>query len=287
MAVVKTPPRKEHWCIKCDRLVNAKDFYYNYNSIHTNNRMSYCKECCKTIGKDIINKAYNFEVGIRNLCAFFDMPFNYSAFDLLTSRVESATTNRDFTYVYQYMECLKECEIPNEEWDDLTGNNYIVGKIIKSTKITGEYGELILKLQEDWGLQEHIDDYLFLEEHFKMYSNGETLTPSMKQTIRYLCLAELEVIKLKNKKEDSKDAEKKVMGYYKTLKLDNFTTIEGKSAGEKMLEKWTAIEENTRPLDMIDKLFADDICKIREDNDHLMRAMKNLVTGSRDYPDLN
>ena len=112
----------------------------------------------------------------------------------------------------------------------------------------------------------------------------------MENTIRYLCLAELDVKKARSNKEikdkDLKTLEDKVMGYYKSLKLDNFQFNDAKSAGERILEQWSFKEEKTHPVEVFDKEFADDMCSIREDNDDLMRAMRNLVAGTRDYPEL-
>lgn len=284
-------PRTHGWCMKCDRLVEIKEFYLNYNPHHTNNKMFYCKNCCREIGIEIIKNAYNFEVGIRNLCSFFDMPFVYSAFNILKEKEENSTSKRDFTYVYQYMECLKECEIDNSAWENLSGNQLIIGKLLTSVKATSDDLQLLNELEIDWGKQDTLEDYLFLVEKFTTYTDGEKgLPPNMINTMRYLCLAELEVKKIRETKDyvkkDLRDAENKVMGYYKALKLDNVTLSKSKSLGEKMIENWIYIEENYDPLEYEPIMFKDR-CNFNKDNQEIMRCIGNVAVGSKDYPNLD
>lgn len=276
----------ELWCKGCNTPKHNKEFYPNHNKYHMFERMNYCKECCKTISQDIMSNAYTYEIGMRYVCVFFDMPFLMEAMTLVKDKENTRKTDKNWNYVNEYGLALKTLEVPFDKWNNLSGNSFIGFDMLRpTTNVKEDDAEMLMGLEKDWGVQESLNDYLFLEEKFAEYSKGEELTPSMTTTMRYLCLAELEVSKLKASKQPSKEAEKRVMDYYKTLKLDNFTLSESKSTGEKILEKWTAIEENTRPLEVFDKLFADDMCHIRDDYDHIMRATKNLVSGSRDYPD--
>ena len=118
--------------------------------------------------------------------------------------------------------------------------------------------------------------------------NGETPSPAMKTIIKYLCNAELDVKILKESNAEQKEitvAEKRVMNYYSTLNLDNFKTNASKSEMDKLLETWAFYQEEKEPLDWVDENL-EDICKFREDNDEILRAVGNKCANLKDYPTL-
>lgn len=279
------PVQKQCQC--CGRMKDTKkDFYPNYNEFMMYNKMSYCKECEKEIAQKIMDKNANFELGVRNICVFFNLPFLYEAMNGLKDEIDKTTKERNLDFVFQYLSVLKKLEIPESYWNDLTGNSFLGLDILKRSAPTSDGDiELLMGLEKDWGKQDFIEDYLFLEEHLSIYSKGEDLTPSMKQTMKYLCLAELEVFKLKNIKEDTSKAEKKVMDYYKVLKLDNFQFNENKTIGERTLEKYTAIEENYRPVEIADKMFAEDICGLKKEYRDMTRCIMNAKDDAQIFPD--
>jgi len=141
------------------------------------------------------------------------------------------------------------------------------------------------KLELDWGKQEVLDDYSFLELKFETYVEGLTLTPSLEQTVRYLCLAELEVRKIKDAGGDSKNAEAKVMDYYKKLGLDKFKNDKNMSDDEKFIEARIAIIEREKPAQKYEdkKLYADWCGFEKYGNDHILRPLKNLLLGQKEY----
>lgn len=278
-------------CVGCGRNIKTTDFYPNFNKYHKYKRMNYCKDCGKEICEDLFKTNSCWETNVRNMCVLFDMPFVLEASDLLKNEFEKKIGERNIDYIFNYLKMLKQINLQEEYWNDLSTSTFYGLDVLKVAKPTSSGDvELMQGLEKDWGKQESIRDYLFLEEKFKKYTNGERVTESMENTIRYLCLAELDVKKARSNKEikdkDLKTLEDKVMGYYKSLKLDNFQFNDAKSAGERILEQWIFKEEKTHPVEVFDKEFADDMCSIREDNDDLMRAMRNLVAGTRDYPEL-
>lgn len=276
-------------CKYCGRLKDTKkDFYKHLNKYHQEGRFHYCKDCCKEIGLLMRKDHENFELFCRELCTFFDMPYIDEAMLLLQEREANAHRDaKDMHYVSQYLTCLNEIKCPPEYWNNLSGNSFLGMDLLKVAVPTTEGdNELLIVLEEKWGKQPKLKNYVTLEKSYEKYSQGETIDPAMDTVLRLLCLAELEVANLKAQGEDSRNEEKKVMDYFKTLKLDNFVLNKSKSIGEKMLEKWIDIEENTNPVEVFDELFAKDMCKIGEDMDDIMRAMKNVVSGSKDYPEL-
>lgn len=279
------PPQKQcAWCLRLKQ--TGKEFHPNY-SPWTNGRMLYCKECGKEISAEIYKQNAHFETFVRNLCIVFQMPYLTEAKDAFYDVVHKGTNQRQIDYVLQYLKVLKDLDIPESYWEDLSGNTYHGLDILKKTKpnMPGDV-ETLQALEQNWGKQANIHDYVFLEERFHQYTDGQELTPAAANTFRYLCLAELEVKKIKaSKDQDSKSAEEKVMKYYKSLKLDNFSFSGDKPLYQKLIEDWAVIEEQKEPLDWVDE-HLEDICGFREDNDEIMRCIGNKVLGSRTYPQL-
>lgn len=282
------------YCCGCERNVDVKEFYPNYSEYCENrfDKMYYCKKCTKEISDKIFKKYSLYELACREMCSVFKLPYIDKAMIIMKDRefTTTSTKEKNIDRVYQYLLILKkEVEIPKEYWSNLSCNSFLHCDILHSARATSDGdNELFLDLEKTWGKKDKLDDYLWLEEKFSVYTEGETLTPSMINTIRYLCQAELDVVKLKEGKcdqEEIKKAEKRVMDYYKTLKLDDFKFNKEKSVAEKMLENWIYIEENYEPLDWEDENLKDR-CGFKADNDDIMRSIGNKVLGTRNFPQL-
>ena len=287
-------------CVTCGRPVSIKEFYLNYNEIHKQynyGRMYHCKSCTKTISQDIMGRYWDinknkddkiaYSLGIRAICSFFHMPYLNDAMVMVRDTDITSTKERDRNYVFQYMDALEQLEIPKEYWNDLSGNSFLSIDLLKIAKPTSDGDmDLFNQLEKDWGVQDTLEDYLFLEEEFKKYTEGETLNATMVNMLRYLCEAQLDVNKLKKDKaklEDIAKAEKRVTDYYSKLKLDDFKFNKSKSAEEKLIEQWANITESQEPIDWEDDNLKDRM-GFEEDYDDIMRAMGNKLVGTKDYP---
>lgn len=282
------------YCVGCGRMRKKEEFWMSHNENHEEhwNRMYYCKTCCSTKADNIFKKYGSYELACREMCSVFDMPYVSEAMLKLQSHEFDTTKveKRNFSRVYQYGVFLKELGIPKEHWSNLSCNSFVKMDILKVAKGKNEGDdELFFELEKDWGRQDKLEYYLFLEEKFNTYTDGEKLTPSMINTIKYLCQAELDVVKLKESKTpDQKEiatAEKRVMDYYKILKLDEFKFESSKNEVEQLLENWAYIQENIEPLDWEDENLKDRL-GIDKDYDDIMRALGNKVLNAQDYPTL-
>ncbi|MEG0899394.1 MAG: hypothetical protein RSD67_02425 [Oscillospiraceae bacterium] len=286
----------QYYCIGCERMIDTKEFWLAYGTLHKGRqgRLFYCKKCCKRIADEIFSKYSSYELCCREMCTVMFMPYVQEACDKL-KEYEFTTVKsdgRDFSRVYQYGSFLKDLGMNEEKyWDNLSGNSFLGLNILKekSLKLNKESDcELLLYLEEIWGKQPNIDAYLWLEEKFSQYADGEILSPAMTNLIRYLCAAELDVYNLKNARAEQKEisfAEERVSKYYAKLKLDDFKFNNAKSETEKLLENWIYIQENIEPLDWEAENLKDRL-GIDKDYDNIMRSLGNKVSGSRDYPKL-
>lgn len=282
------PPKL--YCVNCGRTLESNKFYPNYNKYHKYKKSHYCKICSRELSNKIFNQNENFEVCTRNMCILFDYPYTDEARDKLRDRLEKTTKESVADPSFQYLMVLKDdIQATQTMWDDLSGMTYLGYEIFSRGKTRPtDVGDVdaLQQLEKDFGKQDNIYDYLFLQERYNEYTQGKELTPAASNTMKYLCLAELDVKKLKAKKEDSSKAEERVAKYYKTLKLDNFNFSGDKPLIEKTIENWAMLEEEVEPLDWKDE-HLEDICHFREDNDEIMRCIANKVVGAKEYPKLS
>ena len=139
----------------------------------------------------------------------------------------------------------------------------------------------------DWGEQPNLEDYQFLEYRYSIYTDGIELSPSQETLYRKLCLAELSARRKESNGESSKEDTEQIMKLMTKLKIDNFEEKKDKTDIERILEKQIWEIENTEPAEMVDKEEYRDYLDIEEDwGKHILRAVKNLIIGSKDYPNI-
>ncbi len=281
-------------CLHCRQLVDEKEFYPNYNKYLKYGKMPFCKKCSKEIVDSIFKECNGFEMGLRNICSLFNIPYLNEAMLKLKEIKDNSLKPREIDYIFQYSKIIRDMDIPKEYWSDLSGNNFTNKRLIKDKDLrcTDEDMNLLQRLEQDWGEQYNtLDEYLMLEEKFYLYSKGESLTPAMITILRYLCSAELDAYKLKKTKAPQKEietAEKRVSEYYKKLKLDEFKFKNQKTEFEKTLEDFAYVHEKVEPLtwEGENAHLLKDRMGFDKDYDDIMRSMGNKVIGSKDYPKL-
>lgn len=303
MAKIKVP--KLINCSCCHKNLDSKMNFYNNSNKYMREfnygKHLYCKDCCLEISQKIMQEhcrinrkpdKFGYEIGMRYICSFFNIPYIQDVVNVLYEKEEN--TKRNINYVFQYQNVMKDLGYDKSEyWDALGGNSLLSMNLIKDkdTKPNSDGDlKLFVDLKARWGTQDSLDDYIYLEEEYSKYAKGEILSNFIENTIRRLCLAELDLRKLREQNAeqgDIKKAEDRIQTYGKTLKIDDYKPSSSQSAGEKSIFNWIEITERERPIDEnLDKHFGEDISKIRDDYDHILRCTKNIVANTKEYPDL-
>lgn len=291
------------YCYACGRMEKNDKFYMNYSDFEKQyhyGRCLMCKSKSKEISQQIMKKYSNYQLALIELCNIFHLPYIPEVGQKLEEYDKSPVNvnERDINHYFNYMKFATDskenggCGYTSDDpiWSNFTYNSWIKTYILKIAKGRNEGDEeLFFELEKTWGRQDKLDDYLWLEERFHIYSDGETLTPAMSNTLHYLCLAELDVNKLRNDKADQKEittAEKRVADYYDKLKLSDFKFNKAKSLQEKLIENWAVIEETKEPIEWEDENLKDRL-GIDEDYDNIVRSLGNKICGTKDYPNLS
>lgn len=294
----------EVYCNSCGRFFPKKDFIIHKNELHVEKVHLYCKDCCKNLSQKIMLKycranitpdIFSYCLAIRHICSFFDMPYIQQVAEELYDVEFNTMKERNWNYVFQYSAKLKELGYDEDiYWNDLSGNSFIALESIKE-KDTRPNSEGDLKLFDDlskrWGKHiKSLDDFIFLDEHFKMYSEGEKMSAPMINMVKNLCLEELNLLKLRQDKAPSKEinsALKNIDYYYSKLKLDDFKFNKSKSEIEKQLENDIFLIEQHEPIEEgVDVIDLSDRLGIDRDYDNIMRSNANRIVGTKDYPNL-
>lgn len=275
-------------CAKCLRIKDMKEFYPSNSPYLPYHKMAYCKECSKEMSRAIFESHPSFEKNTREMCVVFQMPYMKEIEELMHEQVTKGVKERDVDFAYQYLKILKEQGVDDAHWKDLSTATYIGLDLLKVAKPTSDGDvETLQALEKEWGRQDSIYDYMFLEERYNEYSNGEDLSPSMRNTMKYLCLTELDIKKIKAGKTDNDTSklEDKVQKYYKTLGLDKFQFKENKSEGQRTLEYFINLEEQTHPLEVAGEMFKEDITGLKKEYKEMMRCIRNAKDGEKIFPE--
>ena len=141
----------------------------------------------------------------------------------------------------------------------------------------------------DWGdYKEDADEaYAFLEYTFAEYTAGlEDMTPAQINRYRDLCRAEWRKRKAEEEGDSgaTKNIQTEILNLMKMLKIDNFQEDKSKDEIHKFLEFRIWEIENTRPAECEDLEKYKDFCGGHSLLQELMRPLRNLIAGTREYP---
>lgn len=132
------------------------------------------------------------------------------------------------------------------------------------------------------------DAYLFLENSFENYTQElSEIDVNTENRYRDLCRCELQ-LRRANESNDANDISKAQDRLNKQLKLLNLDTFNNnaKSEQEKFIDRIAWMIEETEPAEEEDRKKYRDIAGYEKSFGEIMRSMKNLLTGSRDFPNI-
>ena len=303
MAVKKTGTMV--YCSMCGTESLSSDFYestnphdgYECDNKGNIKRMGYVKICKKHIAQVYLEylKKGTMQSAVYFTCALTDTPFIKEVWDryieLRNEKIKSGkiTPTRLKTYndFAKYREQLKAMKKATDDWNDFSATNVdykdIMGLKKPDIALEAEKDKFVL----DWGKRENIQDYQYLEYEYGRLTKDKPLKPQEETLYRKLCMVEL-MIRLKEEKDEPTSTEQtQLLNLMKTLKIDNFQEEKDKSTIEEIIEKQIWEVENTEPCEIIDREYWKDYCDIGKNwGKEIIRAVKNLITGSREFPNI-
>ena len=277
-------------CECCGEKKNGSFFYPNYGTQYNDRiKVRFCKDCCSkrfSYYKEFLDEQGALWVVLSEL----GVPFIKDVYEKVIAEREATRINNRPEFVGHYIKRLLEYpKIYSGFWDSDVGINEILDR--KNGKENNSKMDLE-EMEEIWGKypdDEYNKAYAFLEKTFKEYTEelpGE-MDANLTNRYRDLCKAEYR----KRKADESgdigeiKQAQANLTDMLKLLKLNDFQSNQ-KSETEKMIERKIWMIENTKPSECEDLEIYKDISGFETTWNHILRSVKNLVSGSREYPDI-
>ena len=266
--------------LKCIGTIKETEFYDSFNKFE-GNKVCYCMKCCDKIFKYFQDAGYDTKMSLYYTLQKIDVPFIKDVYDKLESKGKISIKN--------YLSEIQARKDKIDVWTDFSSSD----KIIESTTDEKEkQKERMEYLEEVWGIQDMEKDYEFLENTFDRYTKDVEFTnPQQKDLYRDLCRDRLLLRKINDCRYSGEETIDKVQNRIgktmATLKVDQFEKKKEKTDVEKLLEYRIWEIENTEPAEVVDKNEYADYLGIENDwYNHILRSIRNLLVGSKEYPNI-
>nr|DAN00813.1 MAG TPA: hypothetical protein [Caudoviricetes sp.] len=274
---------KENWCPSCQTAKENKYFIQSLSPVH-DRFLPLCRTCLTARFKTYKNVLNSDGGALWCVCSEMSYPVIKKYYDMALEKSSSDTRNLFMIYH----------GILKDEGFQINGfwqSDMMLDDIIELDTKTDEMAEdkekaIDLAEQERiWGKFEE-EDYELLNDLFARYTKDLfSLDTVVELRYRDLCKAELS----KRKADESGDinaiakAQENIKKMLELLKLNNFQS-NTKTEVEKTLEYQIAMMEKYKPAELEDINVYEDYCGCHHLEEQLMRPLRNLIAGSREYP---
>lgn len=276
----------ESYCCNCQSSKNFSTFHPHV--IVGKKYLPFCKTCCNKKLRDYIGVTKSEGAGLWCLLAELGIPFFKDVWENTQKIVFEATgAGRKPDLLLTYLRTFKEFGVVAQGfWQ----SDMMLDDFVEIGKNKEEDNKEVIDLNEQqriWGRFE-VEDYDFLNFTFNEYTqNLLEMDANLIRRYRDLVKAELR----KRKADESGDigeitkAQDSLNKQLALLKLNNFKDNK-QSDTEKFIERMAWNIENTKPAECEDTQKYKDFSNFGINWEDIMRTVKNLVAGSREYPDI-
>lgn len=294
------------YCVDCGREYTIDNFYESKAKfLGKAGVIPYCKDCCEEIFKAYLGLKGTLEGALYYTCAKLDIPFIRKVYEktiefkddyLKKNEKKSEIDLKIFQYYYNFLWGNKSIQKVDDIWECFADSDVSLNEIESAKKSEEALKQDYEKFELDWGKQS-VEDYQFLEYRYSIYTDGKVINPAQDTLYRSLCKAELrkrkkeaqaDTLNDKDLGESVKEETEMIMKLMDKLKISNFSEVKEKSNVEMVIERQIWEHENTDPCELVDREVYKDYCDIgKKWGEQVIRCVKNLVGGTREYPDIN
>ena len=267
--------------LNCLGDMRESEFYASWSKF-TDGRVPYCKTC--------VNKIYEYylqETGSDKTALYFtlmklDIPFIEEAYNSIAEK--KAVT------ISTYITTLQRRTTCQEIWSDFTATDVKLDENEVHIQTVNDKKRELDNLERTWGKQDCVEDYDFLEDTFKRYTQGvDFINPQQEDLYKDLCRDRLLLRKINDNRYSGEESLDKVQNRIsKTmaiLKLDQFEENKPKTISEQLMFTKIAQIEQTKPADLYkEPKKYKDFNKIKMYyKDLVLRPLLNTLVGSKDF----
>lgn len=275
----------ERVCGKCQKAKHKTQFY---KIPKTKDYIPVCKMCLKQYFNEIQKNTSSDDVALWASLMAAGVPMMRDVYDTMMSAGDVAGNNMLPTY-------FTLAEQSNRDFVNLYDSNMQFSDFV-------DYGEYDLKSEpeditnvavdaktrrrwdKEWGAAYSDVQCQQLDEYFEGYT-GDLSDMDVGMTLRYRDLCKAELRKFEGD-DDKGQTTKEIVDLMKLLKISDFQKDE-KSEDEKFIDKIVWMIEETEPAEEEDEEKYRDIAGYEEMYNEMMRCMRNLLTGTKDFPDID
>lgn len=281
--------------LQCIGLKKDSEFFSSWSPFHQNGKVPYCKECCNKMFQYYLDETKSAKTALYYTLMKIDIPFIKSIYEIVNDRSLSGDKNGKRTpiNVGTYVNELRRYSKNKEIWGDFSATDVDITEVDAKIQ-TAEIKQKEMKQWEiDWGIQDEVCDYEFLNDTFNRYTKGvEFVNPQQEDLYRDLCRDRLLLRKINDNRYNGDETIDKVQNRISktmaTLKVDQFESNKPKTASEQSFFAKIAQIEQTKPADLYkEPKKYKDFNKLRQyEEDMVLRPLLNTLCGHRDF-DIN
>ena len=281
--------------LQCIGLKKESEYFSSWSPFHSNGKVPYCKECCNKMFQYYLNETKSAKTALYYTLMKIDIPFIKSIYEIVNERSLSGDKNGKRTpiNVGTYVNELRRYSKNKEIWSDFSATDVDITEVDAKIQ-TAEIKQKEMKQWEiDWGIQDEVCDYEFLNDTFNRYTKGvEFVNPQQEDLYRDLCRDRLLLRKINDNRYNGDETIDKVQNRISktmaTLKVDQFESNKPKTASEQSFFAKIAQIEQTNPADLYkEPKKYKDFNKLRQyEEDMVLRPLLNTLCGHRDF-DIN
>ncbi len=281
--------------LQCIGLKKDSEFFSSWSPFHSNGKVPYCKECCNKMFQYYLDETKSAKTALYYTLMKIDIPFIKSIYEIVNDRSLSGDKNGKRTpiNVGTYVNELRRYSKNKEIWSDFSATDVDITEVDAKIQ-TAEIKQKEMKQWEiDWGIQDEVCDYEFLNDTFNRYTKGvEFVNPQQEDLYRDLCRDRLLLRKINDNRYKGDETIDKVQNRISktmaTLKVDQFESNRPKTASEQSFFAKIAQIEQTKPADLYkEPKKYKDFNKLRQyEEDMVLRPLLNTLCGHRDF-DIN
>lgn len=281
--------------LQCIGLKKDSEFFSSWSPFHSNGKVPYCKECCGKMFQYYLDETKSAKTALYYTLMKIDIPFIKSIYEIVNERSLSGDKNGKRTPINigTYVNELRRYSKNKEIWADFSATDVDITEVDAKIQ-TAEIKQKEMKQWEiDWGIQDEVCDYEFLNDTFNRYTKGvEFVNPQQEDLYRDLCRDRLLLRKINDNRYNGDETIDKVQNRISktmaTLKVDQFESNKPKTASEQSFFAKIAQIEQTKPADLYkEPKKYKDFNKLRQyEEDMVLRPLLNTLCGHRDF-DIN
>ena len=268
--------------LNCLGDIKESEFYASWSKF-TDGKVPYCKTCVNKIYEYYLQETNSDRTALYLTLMKLDIPFIEEVYNSIAEK-------KSVVPISTYISTLQRKTTNKDIWSDFNSTDVELNKNEIIIHTVEDKKRELDNLEKTWGKQDCIEDYDFLEETFRRYTQGvDFVNPQQEDLYKDLCRDRLLLRKINDNRYNGEESLDKVQNRIsKTmsiLKLDQFEENKPKTISEQLMFSKIAQIEQTKPADLYkEPKKYKDFNKIKMYyKDLVLRPLLNTLVGSKDF----